>query len=45
VVETTLVVLSTSAAVAAALSEIETSQTPGHPTINPRPREPFAAEQ
>ncbi len=44
VVETTLEVLTTSDAVAAAQSEIEALQSQGQPTINPGPREPFAAE-
>jgi hypothetical protein len=44
VVETTLEVLTTSAAVAAVESEIEILQSQGQPTINSGPREPFAAE-
>ena len=44
VVETTLEVLTTGEAVAAVESEIEILQSQGHPTINPGPREPFAAE-
>ncbi len=44
VVETTLEVLTTSVAVAAVESEIEILQSQGQPTINPGPREPFAAE-
>jgi hypothetical protein len=44
VVETILEVLTTSVAVAAAQSEIEALQSQGQPTINPGPREPFAAE-
>jgi len=44
VVETTLEVLATADAVAAVESEIEVLQSQGQPTINPGPREPFAAE-
>ena len=44
VVETTLEVLATADAVAAVESEIESLQAQGQPTINPGPREPFAAE-
>ena len=43
-VETTLEVLATKAAVSAALAEIDQLQSQGPPTINPGPREPFAAE-
>ncbi len=45
VVETALEVLTTSAAVAAVEAEIEVLQSQGQPTINPGPREPFAAEE
>jgi hypothetical protein len=44
VVETTLEVLATADAVAAVESEIEILQSQGQPTVNPGPREPFAAE-
>jgi len=44
VVETTLEVLATADAVAAVESEIEMLQSQGQPTINPGPREPFAAD-
>ncbi len=45
VIETTLEVLTSSDAVAAVEAEIESLQTQGSPTINPGPREPFAAER
>jgi len=44
VVETTLEVLATATAVAAVESKIEVLQSQGQPTINPGPREPFAAD-
>jgi hypothetical protein len=44
VLETTLEVLTTSDAIAAVESEIEILQSQGQPTINPGPREPFAAK-
>ena len=43
-VETTLEILASASAVSAALKEIDQLQSQGPPTINPGPREPFAAD-